>query len=60
MRDINPIRSLTREEIDDLLANYDLFKIQPESITPRPERRTKEIVFRHPGTGELVKTEVKE
>ena len=59
MNNLNLVRSLSQEEINDLIENYDLFKLYPEEIIIKDGNK-KTIVFHHPGNGELVQITLKE
>jgi hypothetical protein len=59
LRDINPVRELTKEERQELIDNYDLFAIRPEKIEHDPSGKFKYIYFSHPATGEYVRTKAK-
>jgi hypothetical protein len=59
LRDVDPVRELTKEEKQDIIDNYDLFAIRPERIVFDPSGKFKYIYFNHPATGELVRTKAK-
>ena len=59
LRDISPVRELTKDERQDLMDNYDLFSIIPERIIHDHDKMSKTIIFQHPGTGETVQIKVK-